>query len=92
MLSIIVKKYAELIDETGEYLCYEYALMENNGVFSIACTNIPLGEAEVYTGVTDNRADALRILEMLYENEVAPCHLDCIIDEILWEMSDTEDC
>lgn len=91
MLSIIVKKNAELTDEAGRYLCYEYALIENNNVFSIACTNIPQGEAEVYTGVTDNREDALKILEILYENRVAPSYLDCVIDDILWEMSDTEE-
>lgn len=78
MLSIIVKKTAELTDESGKYLCYEYVLIERDNVFDIVCTDITHGEAEVYTGVTDNRATALKILDILFENKVSPLHLDCI--------------
>ena len=89
MLSIIVKKTAELTDESGKYLCYEYVLIERDNVFDIICTDITHGETEVYTGVTDNRATALKILDILFENKVSPLHLDCIIDGILAEMETT---
>lgn len=89
MLSIILKKTARLTDEAGRYLCYEYILIERNNVFDIVCTDVTHGKAEVYTGVTDKKETALKILDILYENQVSPLHLDCITDDILAEMEAT---
>lgn len=86
MLSIIVKKNAELIDESGKAVHYEYKLIEHNGIYNIVCINNSSFTEEVYTGVSDDKEVAVKVFNLICKESVAPEHLNCIIDDILSEI------
>ena len=87
MFYIRAEKDARLVSELGDPLFYRYMLICNMGVYNILCISVNDGTGKIYRGVSEDESTALRVFDIVYNNGVAPEHLDCIIDDILGEMN-----